>query len=266
MRVDRDGRLFLRVCEVSHMGGAWAKEVKTRAGRNQGIDTWAPPEVVGCVFHHCEAALQVSAAGNLTVEHNRFEDNHIGLTVFRSRNVIVRGNSFGRNRSGMSVSCARWEGSVEATDNVFLRNDVGLSAHGPLAQSAFHGNLYLENRVGLLMASANVPVAEECFVGNEYGVELSKGIVGAALTRCVFGEFQGRSLPNRKADVLVDAPGPAGLTLNGCRLGAASPVVFAPPEKGQEVGNRWVASQNHNQIAGRTERWSDKEAQSGAVK
>ena len=256
VHISRGAAISFRFCEFSHLGGKWRKGTKTRARRRDGVETWSAGLVEGCHFHHSYSALKLAAVSNMTVRHNVFSDNRFGLTVFRSRNVLVMGNEFQRNDTALSVSGAHWNASCRATENLFHKNRVGASLRGLLARSAFYGNVYLENETGLLMASANAPVAQESFVGNRYAVELSRNIVGARLTECVFGVFQADKIPNQKADVLVAALGPSGLTLNGCLLDMDKPVEFAPATKGKSGGARWVVSRDHNGHKGQTRRWA----------
>ena len=253
VRFERGARGSLRFCELSYLGGKPKKGGRNRL--SSGVFFWVGITVEGCHFHHCYTALHLITGGRITVRHNLFTDNRVGLTLYRPTNATVTGNRFVRNGIGLMTAGKHTQASGHVHGNLFEKNRTGLSLFGLLGPSSFYDNVYHGNTVGLLLRSANAPIAREHFAANRCAVELAPGTVGARLVEANFGLFQGERVPNKDADVRVASPGPSGITLDACRFATGARVAFAPDAKGKPGGKRWVLSQNHNGVGGDTKRW-----------
>jgi hypothetical protein len=253
IRIERDGKAVFRFCDISYLGGKPPTESRTQAG--YGLFFWIVVTLEGCHVHHCAEGVHIITGGRITLKHNLFTDNARGLILYRPSGVTVTGNRFVGNGLAMSAAGKHTEASCAVFDNLFDKNKVGLEVRGLLATASFHGNTYVENEVGLRIASSNAPVAAECFASNRYAVELAPGTGGGRLSNASFGSFQGESRPSLAADVLVTAPGPSNLLLDGCRFSRPEPVEFAPAVAGAPDGPRWIASRNHDGGAGATKHY-----------
>jgi len=257
VRLDRGASASFRFCEISHLGGSVPKGSKARY--QFGLFFLVGVELTGCWVHHCQFAVHLITGGAITIQHNLFTDNRRGLTLYRPRGVTVVGNRFVGNQTGLAARGKHTEAQCVVTDNLFEGNRVGMDVHGLLGPASFHGNTYVNNEVGLRINSANAPIALECFAGNEHAVELVTGIVGARLTQCDFGTFQHEAMPNKAADIIVGAPGPADLLMHSCRLDSTSPVLFATDPKHKAQALRRVVSRDHSGNPGDDRQWGGDE-------
>ena len=253
VRFERGARGGLRFCDLSYLGGKPLKGGRNRL--SSGVFFWVGITVEGCHFHHCYTALHLITGGGTTLRHNLFTDNRVGLLLYRPTNATATGNRFIKNGIGLMARGKHTQASGRVHGNLFEKNRTGLSVSGLLGPSSFYDNVYHENTVGLLVRSANAPIAREHFTANRCAVELGPGTVGARLAGANFGVFQGERVPNKEADVRVASPGPSGITLDGCRFASGPQIKFAPDAKGKPGGKRWVLSRNHNGVAGDTKRW-----------
>jgi len=260
IRLERGANGSFRFCDISYLGGRPPKGRRMRV--TSGLFFWVDIVVEGCHFHHCDTAVHL-ITGGVTIRHNEFSDNGTGLLLYRPTRVTAVGNRFVRNRVGLYARGKHTQASCVVTGNLFEKNRCGMHVSGMLGPASFHRNVYVQNEIGLRMGSANAPVAEECFAGNKYGVELVSGIVGARLIQCEFDVFQGEPMPNREADVLVAGPGPASLVMQSCRMSLDQPVQFAPLPKGKPAAARRVISRHHNGQSGKAREWQAKPAVPG---
>jgi len=285
VRIERDGKATFRFCDLSYLGGKVPKTASQRVAAvptasagparrggfivpkaprldgGYGIFFWGDVTVEGCHIHHCEQGVHLITGGRITLRHNLFADNRQGLTIYRPDGVTVTGNRFLRNGTGLSAAAKYTEASCVVSDNLFEKNKIGMEVRGPLARASFHDNNYVDNEVGLRIASSNAVVADECFAGNRYAVELAPATVGARLLGSALGSLQGEARPSLQADVLVATPGPSNLVLDRCRFGRDQPIEFAAEVPGQPGGQRWVSSRDHNGIAGQTKRYEARAVQ-----
>ncbi|MBM4046197.1 MAG: right-handed parallel beta-helix repeat-containing protein [Planctomycetes bacterium] len=252
IRFDPEAKGSFRFCELAYLGGRPPKD--SRTPHAYGLFFTTGVTVEGCHIHHCYTGVHL-ITGATTLQHNLFTENEFALNLYRPTNVTVTGNRFLRNRVGLIASGKHTEASCSVHGNLFEANKVGMEVRGLLAPSRFYGNVYLDNEIGLRIASANAPIAEECFAGNQHAIELAPKTTAARLLNVVFGVFQGERQPNQKADVLVAAPGPSNLTLDNCRFDLDQPVEFAPEAVDAPGGPRWVVSRRHNGVASHEKRW-----------
>jgi len=258
IRVERGARASFRFCDVSYLGGRAVK-----GGRNRlwsGLFLWVNVTVEGCHFHHCHNGIHAITGGASEVRHNLFTDNREGVFLYRPGGIAVTGNVFRENTTGMRVGARHTQASGSVHGNLFEKNKTGMLLYGFLARSAFYDNLYVDNEVGLELrshasADLSAPVAKETFAGNAYDVRLAPKTLGVRLLSCVFGMDTDGARPARTAEVRVAAPGPSGLVLESCRFAEPPRVVFdAAPDKEKDA-SRWVVSNDHNGMPGKTEKW-----------
>ena len=225
--------LSFYACDIYGLGGP------NKLTRDRGIYLiYGSPVLQDCRIHDCKGIL--FHASNATVRSNEFVKAG-ELYAGESKNSQIVGNYFERNGAALTIFCARWHAGFRVTDNLFVKNGVGVSIRGTLGKSAFSNNTYLHNKTGIDLRSASAPIAGETIAGNTTGVALASGLTSARMTACTFGAFQGKPLCNTRADVLIRVPGPANLVLDTCTL-PPRPLILFDKDKSEKPLARWVKS------------------------
>lgn len=121
------------------------------------------------------------------IEDNILEDNSVGAFLMYSRRLVLRNNTFARNRgpSGYGVGLKDMD-TVHATGNLFLGNRVGLYIdNSPWSRDAydeFRENVFAYNDIGIAFQPS---VKRNIFTGNTFLENIEQvAILGA-------GEFSG---------------------------------------------------------------------------
>ena len=243
--------LSFRACELSGLGGRMSPE---RGSLDCGIYFiyGAKVTIEDCFIHHCRNPIFVNAAA-ARIQSNEFVKN-IGTAIWTrvSSDTEILNNYFHGNGEAVFASGKRRHAKVRVTGNLFEKNATGLRVSGMLGRSAFASNVYLSNGRGILLNSPSAPVAGETLAGNKYGVVVQGKTTGGRITSCAFGTFEDNSSPNKEADVRIEAPGPADVTLDGCSFNSEPKMIFDEDVSGGKA-SRWVKAVAPNQ---KPRRWT----------